>query len=422
MKLNKLFESKSVVVIDVDEENSKTYNLSYNLLRNFHGDTYIISAVFSELFHKQTFESLSEIEDPIDVAIIDKPLSELKNVISECVKRKIKFCILISEIDENEKTKEEIKKIKKHFKDKIEIIGPNSIGVYSKDTDFLFFTRKKLPRPIQGNISIIDQSRTIGPTIFDFMTYEGIGISKYISIGSEDPTEILNVLGKDMETRCIIMYIENIENGIEFIKVAKKISDKKPIVVLTSEIGTMKSQIYSEAFKKANIIETDNIEELFDYAKTFEKLPLLKHKGIAIVSNTTSLGKICYHNLINSELMSADYSKNLLKKIEIQDNIIKMPDEETFEKKINYILKDESVAGLIFILSVYEGKIRPDIIDIMADAKIYGKPIVFVISKNNFTLLHIKKMQNIGIPVYASPQRAVKAMEILWKYSILVHH
>ena len=417
--LNKLFNSKSIAIIPIDKEPFNTYYLLENLKKSFPGEIYPINPDISEILGIKCYPSLEDIEEPIELAIVDGELETLREKLDACVKKKIKACLIISDIIKSDKEKQEFLKLRKSFEKKIDILGPGSIGIYKKELNLVYYPDKRLTRPSDGAISIIDQSKTIGPVLFDQMARQGIGISKYISTGISNMVPILNSLGKDIETRCIVMYINDIENGLDFIKTASRVVHKKPIIVLTSERATQKSQIYSEAFKKSGIIETDNIEELFDYSKMLEKQPLLKNNKIAVMSNSRSIGKIAHYNLLDSKLEHSELSKEIRRKADVSDDIIWVdPDKDKFEKHINVVLKSETVDSLVCILSVYSASIN-DYIDVIIDAKVHGKPISAIISENSFSLEFIKKLQRFGIPVYPIPQRAIKSLEILWEYGKL---
>ena len=109
-----------------------------------------------------------------------------------------------------------------------------------------------------------------------------------------DMTEIdvLKMLAEHEQTKVIVMYLEDMGNGQEFLKVCKQITKKnkikKPVLVLKSgrspegakaamsHTGALmgSDEIYDALLKQSGAIRVDTMEELFDYATAFSKQPL----------------------------------------------------------------------------------------------------------------------------------------------------
>lgn len=295
MNLDKFFVPKSIAVVGASRTAGKLgYTILENLKISFNGKIYPINPNAGEILGLITYSSVLDIEEPIDLAIIVVPAEIVKSVLLECIKKKIGHIIIISsgfsEIGEKERELE-LKKLAKSKK--IRIIGPNCIGIYKKDLDMIFFPRSRLKRPSEGSISFITQSGAFGSILLDIMANDGVGISKFISIGNKidvDEIELIKYLEDDLSTRCIAIYLESIVDGEEFIKVSKIVTRKKPIVVfkagktekgieaVASHTGALagSSAIYSAAFKQAGIIEANSSEEIFDFAKVLANQPVLK--------------------------------------------------------------------------------------------------------------------------------------------------
>src|SRR5271154_7049632 len=116
-------------------------------------------------------------------------------------------------------------------------LGPHCLGVMEPKSrgETMFLPTYKLSRPQVGGVSFVSQSGAVGSTVLDLISGEGFGLSKFISYGNAahvDEVDILNYLMEDDETKVILMYIEGIKRGKEFIEIAKKITLKKPVIVL----------------------------------------------------------------------------------------------------------------------------------------------------------------------------------------------
>lgn len=445
MRLEEFFNPKSIAVIGASRTPGKLgYTILENLKISFKEKLYPINPNSGEILGLEVYPSVLDVEEPIDLAIIAVPAEIVEKILKECIKKKIKAIIIISsgfsEIGEKERELE-LKKIIKGRKTRV--IGPNCIGVYKKDLDMVFFPRERLKRPPEGSISFITQSGAFGSILLDIVANEGVGVSKFISIGNKidvDEIDLLEYLENDLNTRCIAIYIESISDGKEFIKIARKITKKKPIVVfkagktergseaVLSHTGALagSSEIYSAAFKQAGIVEAKSSEEIFDFAKTLANQPVMKNNKIAVVTDGGGFGIVATDAAIKYGLElpkltdeSLKELKGFLPKYAITKNPIDLTGDATVERYQNALeitLKDKNIAGVACIALMQIPTLTDEIVDVLRDCKVFGKPIVVCSAGGKYILERNRKLEAYGIPVYPTPERAVKALSILYEY------
>ncbi|MBR9682384.1 MAG: CoA-binding protein, partial [Candidatus Aenigmarchaeota archaeon] len=336
---------------------------------------------------------------------------------------------------------EEIKKI---AKGKIRLIGPNCVGIYKKNLDMLFFPRKRLKRPIDGSIAFITQSGAFGTALLDMIANEGVGVSKFISIGNKmdvDEIELLKYLERDLDTRCIAMYLESTENGLKLIEAARKIVKKKPIVIykagktqkgseaVLSHTGklTKGPEVYSSAFKQAGIIEAHTTEEIFDYAKSLANQPILDGIRIGIVTDGGGFGIIAADEISKAGLEIPEYSKdtmrvlrNVLPSYGIARNPVDLTGDanaERYEKALNAVFKDKQIDGVVVIALLQIPTLEEKVIDVIRDCKVHGKPFTVCTTGGKWVRERVKTLERFGVPVYPTPERAAKALVVLKEYA-----
>ena len=447
MNLDKFFNPKSIAVIGASRTAGKIGStILENLKLSFKGSIYPINPNAGEISGLMAYPSVLDVQEPIELAVIAVPAEIVKNVLSECVKKKISHIIIItsgfSEIGDKE-MELDLLKIKK---DATRIIGPNCVGIYKKDLDMLFFPRTRLKRPIDGSISFITQSGAFGSTMLDVIANDGVGVSKFISIGNKidvDETELIKYLEGDLQTRCISLYTESIKNGEEFIKIAKKTSKVKPIVcykagktdkgneAVSSHTGSLagSSAVYSAAFRQAGVIEAKTTDELFDFSKALANQPAPKNNKIAIITDGGGFGIVATDTAIEVGLelpALADNSlkalKNLLPKYASTRNPIDLTGDATterFQKALEIVLKDNNISGVVCVALMQLPTLDEEIVDVIRDSKQFGKPIVVCSTGSQYVLEKNRKLESIGIPVYPTPERAVKAMRALYEYGVI---
>lgn len=448
MSLSKFFEPKSIAVIGASHEPEKIgYVILENLKVSFEGKIYPINPSFPEIQGLKAYPSVLDIEEAVELAIIVVPAKIVKDVVDECVKKKIKNIIVISsgfgETGDN-KIEDEIKEI---IKGKARLIGPNCIGIYKSGLDMMFLPRKRLKRPSDGVISFISQSGTLGIASLDLVAHKGLGISKFVSYGNAldvNETDLIEYLSKDLETRCIAAYIESIKDGKRFMEIAKKTSKIKPIVILKagrtekgmeaskSHTGALagSSQIYSAVFKQAGIIEARTTGELFIFAKALANQPALRSNRIGIITNGGGFGILAADSIVENGLMVAEFDKEtekILKKglpnycsVGNPVDIAGDADVDRFEKGLKAIFEDKNVDGVLCSILFQTPKIEDLIIPVLEGCKAYGKPLVVCSPGGEYSLERIRKLERLGIPVYSAPERAVKALRALREYGEII--
>jgi acetate---CoA ligase (ADP-forming) len=443
--LDKFFIPKSIAVVGASRTPGKLgYTILENLKGSFKGIIYPINPNAEKILDLTCYPSLSAVVEPIDQAIIVVPVEMVKGVIEEGISKKISaFTIITSGFSEIGQKERELELQKLCKTKKIRIIGPNCVGLYKKDLDMLFFPKKRLKRPTDGDISFISQSGAFGSVLLDIMSNEGSGLSKFISIGNKvdvDETELISYLEKDLSTRCIAIYLESVSDGIEFIKTAKRVTKTKPIVcfkagktekgtqAVASHTGSMagSAQVYSSAFKQAGIIEAQTSDELFDFSKALASQPILRGKRIAIVTDGGGFGIVAADATIQHGLELPDLSSETVKSLKsflpeyaTPKNPVDITGDATVErykKTLDIIFKDKNIDGVMCVALMQLPTLDDEIVEVLKDCKMSGKPMTVCSAGSEFVQERNRKLESYGIPVYPTPERAIKALAALYEY------
>ena len=306
---NSVFLSpKSIAVIGAsDKRGSVGATITSNIINGFKGIVYPISPSREQVFYKKAYKTVLDVPKPIDLAVIVIKNTLVAQVLEECGKKKIKGVIIITagfkEVDEEgAKREEEIKSIAKRYN--VQIIGPNCLGVMNLDPKTMMNSTFLKVTPKSGTIALVSQSGAICAALVEDASAQGIGFSAVVSLGNKavmSEVDILKILAEHKQTKVIVMYLEDMGNGQEFLKVCKKITRKlkKPVLVLKSgrspegakaamsHTGALmgSDEIYDAILKQSGAIRVDTMEELFDYATAFSKQPLPLGGDLVIVSN-----------------------------------------------------------------------------------------------------------------------------------------
>lgn len=288
----------------------KPGKIGYEILRSikeggFQGKVYPINPNGGEVLGYQIYRSLSELEENAELAVISLPQQAVTDTIIKCGEKGIRTAIIISsgfsEVGNHEAERELVKAAKRVG---VRIVGPNCAGLMNSwHHHFPSIEVRALP----GYTAFVTQSGALGGATLAWAEERGFGFSKFVSYGNRcdvGDIELLSYLADDPQTRVIALYIEGIDNGREFIRCAREVSSKKPIVAIksgrtlsgiraaSSHTGTLAGvdEIYDAAFRKAGILRVEGIEEMFDLCHGLSQCPLPQGSRVAIVTNSGGPG------------------------------------------------------------------------------------------------------------------------------------
>ena len=449
MDLSKFFSAKNIAIIGVSKDPKKVGHIIFrNLIdSNFEGNLFLVNPFADIILNKKVYHSLLNIKENIELAVIALPAKKVPQVIKECGKKKIQNIIIISSGFKemgNIKLEDEVNNLLEKYK--IKCIWVNSLGIFDAYTklDTLFLPRYRLKRPKPGNISFVSQSGALGLAILDLATSENYGIAKFISYGNAtniDESDILEFLLQDNNTKVICMYIEGVKDGRKFLEIAKKVSKVKPIIVIKggitekgkeaalSHTGALagEAEVYYAAFKQANIIQANSLQEVFNFARILEKSMLTKGDRVQVITNGGGYGVLSIDSIIKNNLSLASLNKKTIEKLKKQltnlvviSNPIDLSGDATTERykiAIDACLDDNNVDILLLIVLYQSPLIDTSILDIITEAKdLKKKPIIVVSTGGEFTDTLKRSLEDNGVVNFTFPEDAVKAIKALTEY------
>ena len=248
------------------------------------------------------YPTILDVPDKIDLAVIVVRASLVPDVMRQCVQKGVKSAVVISagfgETDEaGTQLEKEVVQIARSGA--IRMVGPNCIGhadLYARVSSLGVVGRT---RP--GPMALLGQSGTVSSSIIGAAAAMGIGLSKFVSTGNEADLhfeDYLEYLDDDPNTKIITAYVEGLREGHRFFELAKRITRKKPIVILKagategagkaarSHTGALAGSdaVFSAVFRQTGVVRVDDEEELADVALALLTQPLPKGNGVGILT------------------------------------------------------------------------------------------------------------------------------------------
>jgi acyl-CoA synthetase (NDP forming) len=299
-----LFNPSSIAVIGASGSIGKWgFTIPMNIIGGgYRGKLVMVNPGESNILGLPTYRSLSEVPGSIDLAIVTIPAKKVPVVLDEAVEKGVKNLLVVasnfSEVG-GEGADLERELSRKANDAGITIIGPNTMGIYAASSSlcalgtFVF--------PVKGRVGFVSQSGNLGVQLLDWGRDRGVGFSRFVGSGNEantSVTEYLEYLGNDSETDVIALYVEGIEDGKHFLDVARKITPRKPIIVLKGGRGEQGSraalshsgslagmaELFEGMFDQAGIVTAGTSEEFIDLVTAFTSLPVPNGGRVAVVT------------------------------------------------------------------------------------------------------------------------------------------
>ncbi|MHA1713901.1 MAG: acetate--CoA ligase alpha subunit [Candidatus Ranarchaeia archaeon] len=446
--LDPMFNPKTVAVIGASRN---PQSVGHACLRNllsakFPGKIFPVNPKADKLLGLKVLKSTADIPQDVDLAVIAIPSRFIPNTIEQCGQRGVKSLIVISAGfketgEEGAKLEHRVVEIAKKYD--MPLLGPNVLGLLNVPAHLNASFGPNTPEP--GHIGFISQSGALGSGILDWAVIQKVGFSKFVSIGNKamlNEVDIIEYLGEDPETKVILVYIESIADGRRFLDVARKVTKKKPVIIIkggrseegakaaSSHTGSLAGQFvaYETAFKQTGVLFAKTAQQLFDFAYAFQSQPIPATRQTAIVTNAGGPGILAADALAEKKLKLARFQSETIERlVEVLPatanfydpvDVIGDAGADRYEAAMDIVMTDPNVDNLLVLLTM-QAMTQPveTAKAIVKIAKKYpGKPVVTCFMGGADINSANELFRENDIPFFDFPFRAVDALWALNKF------
>jgi acyl-CoA synthetase (NDP forming) len=302
--LTPFFDPRTVAIVGASTTFAKWGTIIFHnvLLGGFAGKIYPVNPNRREIFGLPAYKSLAAIPGPVDLVVIIVPTEKVIGVLNEAGDKGTKAAIIItagySETGDDGKRLEEetIRVARRHG---IRVIGPNCMGIVSMPAHLTSWMPSYIPEP--GRVSVVTQSGNMGSSIATSVVRRGLGIARVISTGNEadlTTVDFIDFLSEDPQTDIILSYIEGVEDGSGLLRSLRRVSRKKPVVVIkagstqagarasASHTGAMvgSDTVFTAALRSSGAIRAQDIDEMIDYAAVLSSQPIPRGNRVGVIT------------------------------------------------------------------------------------------------------------------------------------------
>jgi acetyl coenzyme A synthetase (ADP forming)-like protein len=435
-----IFNVKSIAVIGASPDPNK---VGYSVLRNllsFPGSLYPVNPKHQKILGRAVYPTLSSIPGPVEMGVVVVPSHAVPQVVEEAGMKGVPLVIIISSGfretgDAGSVLEDQVLAIARQYG--IRIVGPNCLGIMLPHQGINTTFDPISPKP--GNIAFISQSGAIVSTIVDWSLPEEIGFSAVISIGNQADLsfeDFLQYTAGDPNTRAIILYIEQIHEGMRFMKIAREVTQKIPVVAIksgSSRIGQVAAashtgslsgsfDVYMAAFWQSGIIPVRSIREAFQTAELLASEGYPKGTRAIVISNAGGFAVLSsdYADLFGIEIV--DFSPAIIKELDAilpenwnRRNPIDMVGDasaDRFARTFDVMIKNQDAWDIAFVVNVPSAISDPIRVanELVRFSKNTHKMIVGCMIGGDSMKTPLRILKDSGIPNFPDLEDAFKAV------------
>ena len=434
-QMNRIMKPDAVAVIGASNEAGKIGNsIMKNLINGgYQGAIYPIHPSADTILGLKAYKSVKDVPGAIDVAVFAIPAKIVAQALIEVGEKKIPGAVLIpSGFAETGNVAGQNELVEIGRKYGVRLMGPNIYGFYytPKNLCATFCTAYD----VKGNAALSSQSGGIGMAIVGFSRSAKMGVSAIVGLGNKsdiDEDDLLTFFEQDDNTQIIAMHLEDLKDGRSFAEVAKRISKKKPVVVLkagrtsmgaraaSSHTGALagNDKVYEDVFRQSGVIRARSLRDMLDFARGIPVLPTPKGNNVVIITGAGGSGVLlsdaCVDNDLSLMAMPPDLDAAFRKFIPpfgAAGNPVDITGGEpptTYQNTVRLGLEDPRIHALI--LGYWHTIITPPMVfarlmvEVVQDMRAKGidKPVVASLAGDIEVEEAAEYLYQHGIPAYA---------------------
>lgn len=447
--LDALFRPRSVAVIGASRKRgSIAGELFHNLLLSgFPGPIYPVNPAARSVQSVRAYPSILDIPDEVDLAVVVVPQRVAMKAVEDCAKKGVRGIVLITagfaEVGpEGRALQQEIARVVRESG--MRMLGPNCLGLLNTDPAVRLNATFAPTWPPTGSVAIASQSGALGISLLDYARNLGIGISMFASTGNKadiSGNDLLEYWEGDDATRLIVLYLESFGNPVRFMEIARRVSKKKPILVVKSgrtAAGARAASSHTGALAgmdvavdallgQAGVIRADTMDELFLLAGLLTNQPVPQGNRVAILTNAGGLGIMASDACESRGLELPELSANTIESLHAflpraasianPVDMLASASAEDYERSLQLLLRDERIDSVIVLFV-------PALVTEAADM---ARAVVRAASGNQKPVLvcpvgthgvpeALRILREAKIPTYAFPEDAAVALTHAVRY------
>lgn len=449
--LTALFEPESVLLVGATEDTLKWggwVTKSFAETRDRRA-THFVNRRGGELYGIPARTSIAEVDAKIDLAVIVVPAPGVPEAVTQSLALGAKALVIITsgfgETSDEGRAVQEAMVAEARAAGAV-LLGPNCLGLYDDATKLNVYGGT-FP---SGDLAFATQSGNLALEVALMLEHQGLGLTRFASVGNQADLTIGDVI-RDFAhhdaTRVVGAYVESPRDGAAFADAVREAAAHKPVVLFAagrtaagahaaaSHTGNLaaESRVLRAICRDAGAVVVDTPGEFVDAVATLRTGFQLGRRRIGVVADGGGHGVVAADTVIESGLEMAELAEETRQAMvpHLKHNAPANPVDLAgadgsmlwcFHGLVDAMLSSEEVDAVV--MSGYFGgygayhpeseQAELEVVEaIAAAAAARGKPVVIQSMEEPSANASIRRMKQIGLPVFPRIEQAVAALKRL---------
>ena len=419
-----LLNPTSVVLVGASRHEG---TIGHQLLKDiihggFAGELYVVHPEADSVLGVPAHRSLVDVPGHVDLAIIAIPAAGVLDIVADCAAKGVRGLVVISGGFAEEGTAglaRQRELVAMARENGMRVVGPHSWGMINTNPTTRLNVSLMGELPPAGRIGLFAQSAASSVLAMDVIADRGLGVSTFVSAGNRadvSGNDCLQYWEEDENTEVVGMYIESIGNPRKFSRIARRLSRRKPVIVVKSgqagfsppghaiRRSAAPHQALDALLAQSGCIRVENVPQLFDVAQLLLSQPLPEGPRVAIVANTHGLGAL---------LVDACSQWGLEPRTPVVLPTVAAPDEfrAAMEAAFGAEDVDAVVAAFVPPLATHAADLAGMLTTVSSTAR---QPVVACLLGMPGIRAQLETVRTV--PTYPSPEVAVRALALATRY------
>jgi acetyl coenzyme A synthetase (ADP forming)-like protein len=408
------------------------------LAAGYSGPLHLVNAKGGEVAGRPSVRSIADVEGDVELAIIAVPAAAVVETARQCAAKGVRALVVLTagfaEVGADGRARQD-ELVAVCRAAGMRMVGPNCLGIANLHHRTGLNATFAPGEPMPGSVAFASQSGAFGIAAIDEAAARGIGLSSFVSMGDKadlSGNDFMEYWEQDPDTAVLLLYLESFGNPRRFGRIARRITQDKPIVAVksgrtaagrraaSSHTGALlaASDVTVDAlFAHAGVLRAETVGEMFDVAGLLARQPLPRGDRVAVLTNAGGPGILCADACeaegLRIQPLSAATRARLAAALPPEAStanpvdMIAAATAEQYEHSLRVLLEDEEVDAVVTIFVRPLGTRAADVARaIAAAAEGADRPVLAVWLGAD----RPAAVDTGSVPRFATPEEAVRAL------------
>ncbi|MCX4744761.1 GNAT family N-acetyltransferase [Kitasatospora sp. NBC_01287] len=404
----------------------------------FRGELWAVNPYAERIGDEPAYPGLSELPGTPDLAVLAVPPGVVASAAEECGQAGARALVVLTSGLSGADARQLLAACRRHS---MRVVGPNCLGIAVTDDAVRLDAEFGAAWPLSGTAGVAVQSGGVGIALLERLTWLGVGVSDFISLGDKydvSGNDLLQWWESDDRTDLALLHLESFGNPRAFSRTARRVTRGFPVLTVDagrSAAGRRAAASHTAAaatptvmrqalYRQAGITATHGIGELVETAALLHAQPLpAARSAVAVVSNAGGVGILAADACVDCGLTLPELPAHLALELSdllpagasaanpVDTTAAVGPDE--LRACLDLLTRSRAVEALLVCLVPTALTTSPEQDPVRALLDGPGRrriPVAVVLLGQEVPVRYLDCAHGTHVPVYADPQAAARAL------------